>query len=338
MTHASEPAGKSQIGTGPAGPHRVSDGNRSVERMAADWFMLLREEPDDAELREQFDEWLAADVRHAAAWADVSGTARIIANSTAEWDGYDIRRSSHRRGWRLYALAGLAAAACIAGLMVGPDVMLRLKADRVTGTGQTETVQLDDGSVVHLAPRSALAYDFSSNHTRTVRLLEGEALFEVRHDAGRPFVVRTAEATTTDLGTVFDVRTDGDVTTVAVRSGRVRVKRNDSDAAPRELGAGDWWRAEAGATAQAGSISPELVADWTAGTVFVQNQPISEVIAQLRSWYSGRIIQTDSALSARKVTGAYDLRHPEETLRLIVEPYGGRVVRITPWVIIIKAH
>src|SRR3546814_13380985 len=51
----------------------------------------------------------------------------------------------------------------------------------------------------------------------------GEAYFEVKHDAGRPFVVWAGERKVTVLGTRFSVRRDGDKVRVAVVEGKVRV-------------------------------------------------------------------------------------------------------------------
>lgn len=59
---------------------------------------------------------------------------------------------------------------------------------------------------------------------RIVALLEGEAMFEVTHDAARPFMVDAGIGTVTVTGTRFDVRRDESMVEVAVESGSVDVR------------------------------------------------------------------------------------------------------------------
>lgn len=91
-----------------------------------------------------------------------------------------------------------------------------------TATGEQRTFELEDGSVVYLNTHSRVAIRFE-DHRRSVRLVRGEALFHVRHDASRPFFVYTDEAVVQDVGTQFDVYRRDDGTVVAVIEGRVSV-------------------------------------------------------------------------------------------------------------------
>src|SRR3546814_10209376 len=73
----------------------------------------------------------------------------------------------------------------------------------------------------------------SDLHQRRVELAEGEALFRVEHDAGRPFTVEAGNGRVTVTGTRFDVRRDADSTRVAVEQGSVKVQGRD---ATQEIG------------------------------------------------------------------------------------------------------
>jgi len=324
-------------------PAVMTDG-LTPERAAAEWFIALRESPDDPELRARFAQWRDADPRHAGAWSELGETARIIATAPAERRTYELpsvtaRRSARRRGalgpgrrWRQAAVA--AAAACVA-VIAAPTLSLRLAADHVSGTGEVETITLADGSTAQLGPDSAIAVDFGPRG-REIRLLSGQAMFEVRRDPARPFRVAARDVTTTVLGTGFEVRMVGELTRVAVRHGRVRVE--DSGTKPfaaRELTAGQWVRIVPGAPLSAGQEAPELVGAWRSGKVAVRNRPISEAIDEMRPWYGGKIILADSSLGKKLVSGAYDFRDPARSLKLIVAPYGGDVMRVTPWLMIV---
>jgi len=61
-------------------------------------------------------------------------------------------------------------------------------ADYSVAVGQTQIVQLQDGSKAILNSGSALAVTMDQTQ-RSVRLLKGEAYFEVKPDPGLPFVV-----------------------------------------------------------------------------------------------------------------------------------------------------
>jgi transmembrane sensor len=91
------------------------------------------------------------------------------------------------------------------------------------------SVQLADGSTVVLQPHSEIFYDKAfDSQLREVRL-SGEAFFNVRRDEKRPFRVYSEEVVTQVLGTSFTVKAyQGDKeVTVAVRSGKVSVKKED---------------------------------------------------------------------------------------------------------------
>jgi len=102
-------------------------------------------------------------------------------------------------------------------------------------TQKTTTIRLADGSTVELAPGSRLqcSKQLAGSYRRVY--LTGEALFDVTHDAKRPFQVITDKLVTTVLGTRFTVRAYANQpqATVKVRRGKVRV----SPRLPGESGA-----------------------------------------------------------------------------------------------------
>ena len=103
--------------------------------------------------------------------------------------------------------------------------------------GEKQHVQLADRSHVTLASASEVASHFTPR-VRTVTLQRGEAYFEVRHEASRPFVVRAGDMTVTAVGTKFDVRTSAGRTVVAVTEGAVDVTANDVAGAASRAAAG----------------------------------------------------------------------------------------------------
>jgi transmembrane sensor len=315
-----------------------------ARRDASHWYVRLREEADDPAVQADFRRWLEADPLHAEAWASMRDTMEVVARApqalrvSAAAPARRPTRRARSTGRPLRA-AGMAAAAGLAAcwvVMAIPGLLMDLKADHVSASNRTERVRLDDGSQVELGPGSAIAVDYRGA-TREVRLLAGQAMFDVTPNPARPFKVATGDVTTTVLGTSFDVRRIGATTSVAVSHGHVRVE--DSGADPRktrELKAGGWVRIDDQHRVVSGTMAPELVGSWRRREVLAENQTIASVIDEIRPWYGGRIVLTDAALAARQVTGIYRLDDPAEALSLIVRPYGGRVTRITPWLLVVR--
>lgn len=306
---------------------------RSAEEAAAGWYIALREDSDDPELKRAFEAWLAQDPEHRQAWEDMNVTARLMAAVPVVQRG-EVQRGRRHRRW--YVAMGGLAAACLAIMFLVPDVMLRLRADYYAPPGMTRDIRLADGSKVVLAPRTALAVHVTGRERR-IELLRGEAYFVVQHDVARPFSVTAGRVTTTDIGTEFDARTDGADTTVAVKEGEVHVSARSGVPFEQDLRAGNW--AHVGTTqAVTGSQSPDMVALWRNGTLIARDSTIGEMVAALQPWTRARIVVAHGSLTEKRVTGSYDLHHPKESLALIVRPYGGEVASFSPWLAIVTGH
>lgn len=73
--------------------------------------------------------------------------------------------------------------------------------------GQRVDITLQDGTTVCLNAGARLEYPMRFGKTRRVKL-SGEAMFDVDHDAARPFVVETFACDVEVLGTKFNVTAD----------------------------------------------------------------------------------------------------------------------------------
>lgn len=308
-----------------------------------DWLMRLQAEPDDPGLRRGLAAWMAADSDHARAWAQAERTWALIGTvPPAHWvsTGNPATRKTPPARRRLpwpaglgpvrLGLAGAALAASLM-LMVNADTLARLRADQTTGAGELRSVTLADGSMVHLGPRSAIATEDGPGR-RGVRLLAGEAFFEVKPNPARPFVVAADGLAVTVVGTAFDVRLGPAAVTVSVKSGVVTVRHDGGPPAEERLGAGQRLTVDhAGGRTVRGELAPGDVATWREGYLFVDNATVAEVVDELRRYQPGWILLESDQLAKRRVTGLYDLRQPERALQAIVQPHGGRLRTLTPF-------
>ncbi|MDI6653942.1 FecR domain-containing protein [Gluconobacter japonicus] len=320
------------------------------ESEALDWVISLQEEGENQTIRQKFNIWLHATEENARAWAKISrvyggigetkpafeDTWRPALNKAASSmvvgqvaSGRTVRRR------RLYGVTALAASVAVSWFIVGSDVRLFFQADQVTGIGQLRTVSLPDGSTVTLAPRSAIAFT-SDAHSRTVRLLQGEAWFDVRHSAEQPFHVVAHDLDVMDVGTKFDVQEAERETEVSVESGVVRVMSVNPPAISEDIVAGQTVAISADHLVRRGNADPTMIAGWRDGVLTVQNRTISDVVEAIRPWHRGLLILSGSRLGNRRVTGVYDLRHPQAAIKALADAYGIKITRISPWLVILS--
>lgn len=324
---------------------------RQAFRDATDWFILLQEDPADEDLRRRIDAWRSSSDLNEAAWHATERTAEVASAMTPahadEWGPELLRRRAkapHRNepGTRRLprrvvglSLAGLAFAACLAMLAM-PSLLIRVQADQTTSVAEQRVLDLQDGSRITLAPSSAIAVELHSDERR-IRLLEGQAFFEVHPDPGRPFRVDARGVETSVLGTSFEVRLDAGAVTVAVQEGIVQVAAGrEGRRSAESLRAGDTLRFNPEGSFQRSTEPPGSMAAWRQGQLTSHDRPLGEAVDMLRRYYGGSIVVTDDALSARTVTGVYNLADPEEALRGMVQTHGGKVRRITPWLLVVS--
>lgn len=205
-----------------------------------------------------------------------------------------------------------------AGLSVGPSRVL------ATATGQIDSLRLADGTRIVLGPESRVEIGAGYGGARRDVRLEGQALFDVRHDAARPFTVHVDGASIADIGTRFTARSDAPSgVRVAVLAGAVRLRRatgsmraaGDSGVV---LAAGDRGVLSPGGYALAvrGSATEEDLA-WTTGRLAFRDAPLSAVATDLRRWYGVQLQFADSALSRRRVTASFATQPIDSVLNVL---------------------
>ncbi|MBB4078145.1 transmembrane sensor [Lewinella aquimaris] len=146
----------------------------------------------------------------------------------------------------------------------------------VNHTGAPLAFDLPDGTRIVLQQGSEAGYnaDEYNLETREVQL-DGQAYFEVRPDADRPFLVANGDSELRVTGTAFNLRTEGNVMEVEVSEGSVTLEQAGERIAVAALECG---LAEAGKPLRH-AASPNLNHHaWRTGELKFDHTPISEVI------------------------------------------------------------
>lgn len=244
-----------------------------------------------------------------------------------------VRRAASPAIWRIAALLLVVVGLPAAWMAIRRDktgVPLAMR-EVFTLNGQRTTVTLDDGSRVSLNGASHLRYDASFGKKNRDVYLDGEAYFDVSHDAARPFRVHARAALAEDLGTRFTVSAYADQSSVevAVAEGRVALGR-DSVAGARtvQLAAGDVGvLADSGAPTVAHAASIDRYLGWTAGSLVLDGVTLRRAVAELQRWYDVDITITDSALAKRPVVARFHGESAERAIEALALALGARVER-----------
>lgn len=323
---------------------------RAIDEAAQDWFLRLSDRDVPPAERQRFEEWCVADPRHRAAYEEVR----------ALWAGIDALEPAfaptrhaptpaarpQRLFWSRPRLAlGAALAACLLFFVLMPSVShlpTRLLADHSTATGDQRTVALPDGSVVTLNTDSAIDVDYGEER-RVVRLLHGEAHFEVVKDAQRPFQVLAVGGRTTAVGTAFAIRDSDGTATVTVTEGIVSVESPDSSGALVEgqggtrVAAGQQVRYRRGAPPDAvHGVDASAVVAWRQGAIVIRDRPLAEALAEIGRYRAGRIVLLGDASRYGRVTARLALADLDGGIDALVATHGLSVTRVTGYLTIVR--
>jgi transmembrane sensor len=207
-----------------------------------------------------------------------------------------------------------------------------------TARGEQRALKLEDGSVVYLNTQSRVELRFTKN-VRAIRLLEGEALFNVEHDAARPFRVMAGPAVIQAIGTRFNVYRNDTGATVSVVEGVVQIAPQSSletpaTLQPREVhstasaadGAAHRARVSAGEQARVsagGGIVKRSMPDvaqvvaWRERRLVFRAEPLERVAAEFNRYNAVQIRIEGDALRARQITGVFDADDPRSFIQFL---------------------
>jgi transmembrane sensor len=315
---------------------------------ALDWFLRLQDEPDNPVTNAEFDRWLAGDPRRREAFARLQqmqsmpslrqATARDAARlgmTTDRRAGQIIPIRPRSRAWSVRIAAIAAAILLLIGVQQYPALMLRWQADYLTAAGELRRVRLPDGSDMMLNTASAVALDFAEGRRR-VRLLAGEAFFDVRADAAKPFVVAGPFSEVEVKGTAFAVRADDDRDVVLLERGRVEVRRLSAPADHVGLDPNEMVTASATAISAVTTVDPNNSLAWRDGRIVIYDQPFNKALGELRRYYGGSVIVATSRLSETSVSGNYHTGDPQAAIRTLAESAGATVTRLPGGILILR--
>ena len=319
----------------------------SVLEQASHWWELLHSGSASSSDHREFGEWVARSPERVEAYLETARLVKAIKSPRLIWPSTAaevlireaksspetvlpfstarVSASVERRGAR--QSRGRLAWAVAAVLLIGLGLVLFMLAkpqEFRTALGEQRSLLLADGSRVTLNTASTIEVNLHDGR-REVRLLQGEALFDVAHDAARPFVVRAGNALLKDVGTQFNVDMHSNGTTVTVVEGRVVVDspgarelagaqaHNSGRGAvdPLILGANDRVIVTpAGVGVPQRGVNVAASVAWTERQLMFEHRPLSEVAEEFNRYNKDQIEIDSAELKRQEVTGVFDAKDP----------------------------
>jgi transmembrane sensor len=277
-------------------------------------------------------------------WLEASDANRAAWESARElWDSFedveedeqlgDLRRDalafaprSRASAWIRYAAAVLVVLVVSAVLLIEfrkpasqsapqiasvgkPDPHSFGAPDYATAAGQRDTFSLPDHSKVTLDADSAVDIAYVDG-TRGVRLVRGQALFDVAHDPAHPFRVAAGDRIVTALGTRFNIRQRTYETRITLLEGSVGVtKGNDplhvQAGQVETLRPGQQLTARAGQQDRISSTDPASGTAWQRGMVHFNGDTLAEAVDELNHYSREPLVIRDPQVGAMRISGTF---------------------------------
>jgi transmembrane sensor len=191
--------------------------------------------------------------------------------------------------------------------------------------------------------------------SRDIRLVKGEALFEVARDPDRPFRVYAGNGLVRAIGTTFTVYLkDSDNVSVTVAEGEVElatvsvpdVKQRAGDTA--DVPAAPLAKIKAGQiatfsldiesiqTLEHAELSRRL--SWRDGMLRFDGEPLSEAVQEVSRYTTQKIVILDPALRDLRIGGYFRVGETEAMFEALESSFGVRVERINESLVHLSAR
>jgi transmembrane sensor len=177
--------------------------------------------------------------------------------------------------------------------------------------GRSSRVTLPDGSIIHLGAGSKISYEKSFSGKKRMISLDGEAFFDVKHKADRPFVVKSGKVSTVVLGTSFNIKAFSAAARilVTVNSGKVGVMTNvkgKSGVVNFLLPDEQLEISTADGVVVKNTINASAVSGWTENNFVYYNTSLKDITSSLARHYGVKFNIADEQLGKIKLTAKFN--------------------------------
>jgi transmembrane sensor len=300
-----------------------------IEARAAEWLVARRVRDDwNADRQAELDAWLEESPLRRVAYLRLEGawgrTLRLRALHQPERAAPAEKRPSALLKSILGAVAMIILATGAAVYALQPRAQTY-----ATALGEHRTVALDDGTRIDLNTDTVLRV-LAEGAQRTAWLDRGEAFFQVKHSAARPFLVVAGTKRITDLGTEFLVRRNRDHLEVDVVKGRIKFEVDDEYAhKPALLTSGDTVVADGNSLFMPKKSAEVLTRElgWRRGVLIFDATPLADAASEFNRYNDSKIIIADDETARLSLGGTFRTNDGEAFVRVAQEVLGLHIRR-----------
>lgn len=296
---------------------------------AAAWIAQLHDEQRSPDLDARVQAWLAESEDHRRAFNRLTyvweRTGQIQMRASGDISPVHTDRRSRFTPWAIT----LSATAVLAGIVV---VYFWRDNSVVTGVGQQQVRLLPDGTRVVLNTETRIEVSYNER-ARRVRLIRGEAWFDVSKHPTWPFLVSVDGQEIRALGTSFIVRHDDSqdlsITLVEGRISVTPIARNDKTPSqdPQILAPGQ--RLVISRSHAPAVDRPELtrITAWEHGRVDFEETPLGDAANEMNRYSTTHITVADAEVAHRRIGGIFRAGDTDEFVRIVTAAFGLRADR-----------
>tara|TARA_R110000737_G_scaffold62672_4_gene90082 strand:- start:1541 stop:2575 length:1035 start_codon:yes stop_codon:yes gene_type:complete len=308
----------------------------TIDEEASIWLVRLDNGNLSDQSRKDLKIWLSADKRHPEAlkamadiWDDMDEILMTLDNkeSSVKVSLWPILKP-------ILKPVMLAASVSFIAIFLWLGTPNVEKNSYATLVGQQMDAIFDDGSIIHLNTNSLIETEFSDDK-RIIKLIKGEALFEVAHDPNRPFIVYAGDRLVQAIGTKFVVHLKSEDIQVTVTDGKVKMSKVAINTALSDIKAlnstsiqkDDVYLTKGEKVVVSSDQAPILTyikaenmareTSWLDGKLIFDNEELFDVIEEINRYVEIEIVLKDPSLHNILISGRFDLKDSDALIEAI---------------------
>lgn len=318
-----------------------------IEQQAYDWIVKLETGAMLNGDEERFIEWLSKDEAHGLAFAQAEQTWLLMKDASALPKLAFVHKSNDDTAekitkripskWQLWSLAASFLILSFT-IIFGNSLWIPITADYYTSTGERAKHLLSDGSIITLNTGSAIEVSMNEA-SRKINVIAGEIYVAVAPDRQRPFVVKAGNMQVTALGTEFMVhKRQNQDSLVIVTEHSVKVENTDNSASSLVLDVGEsvTLAKEQKQFSTKKKVNYLRKTAWLKGKYVFTEQSLGTVVTELSRYHKGKIVILDDSVKTLTLNGVLDLDEPYTSLQNLSYTLPIKVIKVTPYLILIN--
>jgi transmembrane sensor len=310
--------------------HKEPVPSDTVRAKAAAWVAQLHDGHRSPDVDARVRAWLSESEDHRRAFHRMTRVWELTGKMQMRAGDLSATRPGRRSRFTPWAATMAATMAATLILAVLATAYLWRDDTVVTGVGQRQVRLLRDGTRVLLNTDTRIELNYDE-HARRVRLVRGEARFDVAKHPTWPFLVTVDGQEIRALGTSFIVRNDAEDLSVTLVEGRISVApiaRNDEAASQNAQILTPGQRLTISRHHAPAVDRPELnrVMAWERGRVEFEETPLGDAANEMNRYATTHIIVADDVAQLH-IGGVFRAGDSDEFVGTVTAAFGLRADR-----------